>query len=363
MRRALVTTISLVAGLFALSLTAQASDFDPWRMTFPVDGEYTHYDNYGACRSGCTRSHEGNDIMADKRTPVVAVAHGVVRWISPPSDTSSVYLGIDHGNGWFTRYIHLDNDTLGTDDGAFYGIAEGITDGTEVVAGQLIGWAGDSGNAEATGSHLHFELRTGADGDHGIDIDPWDYLKEAELRISYNGRFYDDEGSVHEADIDLFYEVDITRGCNPPYNDKYCPKDSVSRGAMAAFIRRLLDLPTSANDYFADDDGDIFESDINAVMEAGIGFGCSETAYCSASPLLREEFAELFVRVFGYTNPDGNDLFVDDNDSSFEDSINKLGTAGVTKGCNPPDNDRFCPYLPVDRAAMASFFVRALPDL
>lgn len=365
LRRALVLTLGLVAGFFFFSSPAQAAEFDPWRMTFPVEGEYTHYDNFGACRgSSCSRSHEGNDIMAEKRTPVVAVADGVVTWISSPSNTSSVYLGINHGGGWFTRYIHLDNDTLGTDDGVFYGIAEGIVEGSEVVAGQLIGWVGDSGNAEGTGPHLHFELRTGAENwGHGTAINPWAYLKEAELRTSYNGRFYDDEGSVHEADIDRFYEEDITRGCNPPYNDKYCPKDSVSRGAMAAFIRRLLDLPATGADYFADDNGNTFEGDINALMEAGIGFGCTESTYCPDDPLLREEFAELFTRVFSYTNPGGEDWFTDDDGSRFESSINALRAAGVTKGCNPPDNTRFCPYLPVDRAAMASFFVRALPDL
>lgn len=354
----------LIVGFFLFTPPAEAADFDPWRMTFPVQGEYDHFNNFGDCRgSGCSRSHEGNDIMAEKRTPVVAVADGVVKWISLPGNTSSVYLGIDHGNGWFTRYIHLDNDNLGTDDGAFYGIAEGIVEGSEVVAGQLIGWVGDSGNAEWTGSHLHFELRVDAYGSHGTAIDPWDYLKDAELRVSYSGRFYDDEGSVHENDIDRFYEEDITRGCNPPYNDKYCPKESVSRGAMAAFIRRMLDLPESSTDWFPDDDGDLFEGDINALMDAGIGFGCTENAYCSSDPLLREEFAELFTRVFNYTNPGGEDWFIDDDDSRFEASINALRAAGVTKGCNPPGNDRFCPYLPVDRAAMASFFVRALPDL
>lgn len=365
MRRALVLLIGLLAGFFLFSPSAEAAeDFNPWRMAFPVGEEYRMTDSFGDCRAGCSRSHEGVDIMADRRTPVYAVADGVVRWISSPSDTSSVYVGIDHGNGWFTRYIHLDNDTLGTDDGAFYGIADGIVEDAPVTAGQLIGWVGDSGNAEGTSPHLHFELRDNAEGwGHGDAIDPYHYLLEAELRISYDGRFYDDEHSIQHDNIDLFYELDITRGCNPPYNDKFCPDDDVSRGAMAAFIRRLLDLSPSDTDWFSDDDGDLFEADINAVMDAGIGFGCSETEYCSSEPLLREEFAEMFTRTFGYTNPGGENWFVDDDGSQFEASINALRVAGVTLGCNPPDNDHFCPFLPVDRASMAAFFVRALPDL
>jgi hypothetical protein len=70
--------------------------------------------------------------------------------------------------------------------------------------------------------------------------------------------------------------------------------------------------------------------------------------------------AELLVRSFGYDNPDELDLFVDDESSPFEASINALGVAGATKGCNPPDNDNFCPDRTLTRAEMATFFARAL---
>ncbi|MGB9359451.1 MAG: thiol-activated cytolysin family protein, partial [Acidimicrobiia bacterium] len=53
-------------------------------------------------------------------------------------------------------------------------------------------------------------------------------------------------------------------------------------------------------------------------------------------------------------------LFTDDDGSGFEGDIDRLGTAGVTRGCNPPDNDRFCPRSPVTRGAMAAFLHRAL---
>ncbi len=110
----------------------------------------------------------------------------------------------------------------------------------------------------------------------------------------------------------------------------------------------------------------MFEADINAVTAAGIGFGCTETDYCPDQPLLRDEMAELLIRSFAaadpdrYANPDALDFFVDDTDNRFEESINRLMAAGVTKGCNPPDNDQFCPDRPLNRAEMASFFVRAL---
>ena len=56
----------------------------------------------------------------------------------------------------------------------------------------------------------------------------------------------------------------------------------------------------------------------------------------------------------------GNVLFVDDDDSIFESDIDKLATAGVTRGCNPPVNDRFCPTSNVTRGQMAAFLHRAL---
>ena len=70
--------------------------------------------------------------------------------------------------------------------------------------------------------------------------------------------------------------------------------------------------------------------------------------------------AAFLVRALNYTDNGGGDLFVDDDDSIFEADIDRLATAGVTKGCNPPDNDRFCPTNNVTRGQMAAFLHRAL---
>jgi hypothetical protein len=66
------------------------------------------------------------------------------------------------------------------------------------------------------------------------------------------------------------------------------------------------------------------------------------------------------VRAFGYSDPGTGDWFTDDDGSIFEGDIDRLKVAGVTVGCNPPDNDYFCPADPVRRDQMASFLARAL---
>ena len=357
--------------------TAAASGSAP-EMVFPIVGEdkvdFGYYDTYGAPRSG-GRTHKGVDIgtYGVKGVPIVAVAAGTigyVNWSRNPSDLNPercCTLTIDHEGGWSTWYIHLDNDTPGTDDGKGWGIAEGIIPGATVYKGQLIGWVGDSGNAENVYPMLHWEVHDPS----GAAVNPTPYA-DAAVRISaplaedgtippdYLGTFSDDDGSVHEANIDIIAGEGITKGCNPPDNDQYCPEREITRGEMAAFLRRMLVLPGTGTDFFADDSDSIFEADINALTEAGIAFGCTETDYCPDDALLREEMAVLLVRTFGYENPDGLDLYTDDDGSRFEDSINALGANGVTKGCNPPDNDNYCPDRTLTRAEMATFFVRVL---
>lgn len=176
------------------------------------------------------------------------------------------------------------------------------------------------------------------------------------------GSFQDDNGSVHEADIEAIAAASVTLGCNPPFNTRFCPLLPVTRGAMAAFINRALGLPEADLDYFTDDVGSVFEADINAIAEAGITVGCNppdHDRYCPDVLLSRAQLASLLVRAFAY-EPDDEDRFADDDGHLHEVDIQALAAAGVTKGCNPPLNTMFCPQEPVLRAQMASFLTRAL---
>ena len=115
------------------------------------------------------------------------------------------------------------------------------------------------------------------------------------------GTFTDDDGNFHEGAIEAIAAEGITKGCNPPFVDRYCPAGDVDRGAMAAFLRRALDLPDSGTDFFTDDNGSPFEADINAIAEAGITTGCRVDEFCLHRTLRRDEMASFLARAFDLT--------------------------------------------------------------
>jgi hypothetical protein len=118
------------------------------------------------------------------------------------------------------------------------------------------------------------------------------------------GTFIDDNGHFAEGAIEAIYAVGVTRGCNPPTNNRFCPDADVTREQMAAFLARALGLSATSTDHFDDDNGSVLES-----------------------------------------------------------AINRLAEAGITVGCNPPDSDRYCPNSPVERGQMAVFLARAIDGL
>lgn len=166
------------------------------------------------------------------------------------------------------------------------------------------------------------------------------------------GSFVDDDGSVHEGYIEAIAARNITRGCD---DDRFCPDRDVTRGEMAAFVSRVLRLPASTTDHFRDDDGHTFEAAINALADAGITYGCRDgSTYCPDDTVSRGEVAAFLRRAGDLPVPSG-DRFVDDDGSEFEDAINALAAAGITSGCSA---DRFCPGDSTPRAQMATMLGR-----
>jgi hypothetical protein len=116
----------------------------------------------------------------------------------------------------------------------------------------------------------------------------------------FRGTFRDDDGSMFEHDIERLAAAGVTHGCNPPANDRFCPDKRATRAETASLLARALRLP-AAGDAFRDDEASLFEADIDAIA-----------------------------------------------------------AAGLTKGCNPPANDRFCPDDYVTRGQVAAFLARLL---
>ena len=181
------------------------------------------------------------------------------------------------------------------------------------------------------------------------------------LEVTTATDFTDDNFSIFEDDIEWLFSAGITKGCNPPLNDQYCPEDNLTRGQLAAMLARALELPGTSTDYFTDDDGTVFENDINRIAAAGITFGCNVagTEFCPDGLVTRGELAAMFDRGFALAAT-ATDYFTDDDGHLFEASINRLAAAGITKGCNPPTNDNFCPDNLLTRGQVAAFFRRAM---
>jgi hypothetical protein len=169
----------LVAGVFVG--TAQAASV-PALTAFPVVGNVHYIDDFGAPRSGGT--HKGNDIMSIRHQPAVAFEAGTVeKWAHPNQAVPSCMLVLHGGSGMEYWYIHLNNDLGSTNDndaGCSKAYAPGLRNGQHVRRGQLVGFVGDSGDANGIQPHLHFEIHRPS----GTAIDPYSYLNKAK-RLLY----------------------------------------------------------------------------------------------------------------------------------------------------------------------------------
>ena len=164
---AVVVTIASLAGAAPL----RASDGVVFER-FPQPAAGTEFSNdYGAARNG--HRHRGNDIFGEKGEPVVAVAGGIVERVSS-GGTAGNYVILSHIGGWETWYLHLNNDSPGTDNGRLgpeHSVGARVEEGWFLPAGTIVGFVGDSGNAEWTRPHTHFELHI-----DGKAVNPYPYL-------------------------------------------------------------------------------------------------------------------------------------------------------------------------------------------
>jgi len=170
-----VTTllVVVVVSSLALGVGAVSASESPIEVFPHLDEDTNYVNDFGVFVRD--RVHMGIDIFSPKGTPVVAVADGFVSRMSRGT-TAGYYLVLRHADGWETFYLHLNNDVNRDDGRGGWGtaFAEGIEPGDYVEAGTVIAYVGDSGNAESTPSHTHFELHR-----NGRAVDPWPYVDRA----------------------------------------------------------------------------------------------------------------------------------------------------------------------------------------
>jgi murein DD-endopeptidase MepM/ murein hydrolase activator NlpD len=131
-------------------------------------------DSWGDARGDGTRGHTGTDIMAPGGTPVVAAADGTVE-----------KLFYSHGGGGITAYVRAPDRRLSYYYAHLAGYAPGVREGVRVRAGQLIGYVGDTGNAGAGNTHLHFGIERLLPGEpwyRGRAVDPYPLLAHGRQR-------------------------------------------------------------------------------------------------------------------------------------------------------------------------------------
>ncbi len=176
------------------------------------------------------------------------------------------------------------------------------------------------------------------------------------------GTFLDDDFSAHEPAIEAIAAAGITKGCNPPLNNLFCPKDPVTRGQMAAFLVRALSLPEATSSPFSDASG-VFADAIDRLAAAGITKGCNppvNNLFCPSDTVTRGQMAAFLAQG---THLAGRELVMPSPTTRLgvsKPAIDAMAAAGITKGCNPPTNDRYCPGNLVTREQMATFLTRGL---
>jgi hypothetical protein len=152
---------------------AAGSKQPPDTVVFPVLGPTAYTDDFGQPRAG--GPHQGIDILAPKRAYALAAEPGKIKFWTH-SATAGCMLYLYGASGTTYYYIHLNNDlTKGNDNrgkcvaGTAY--ARGLKNNAKVSAGQVVGYVGDSGDANGIHPHLHFELHPA--GGHAVDPYHW----------------------------------------------------------------------------------------------------------------------------------------------------------------------------------------------
>ena len=120
-------------------------------------------------------------------------------------------------------------------------------------------------------------------------------MRAFDVPASSTDFFDDDNGVTGEGAINALAAAGITTGCAP---NRFCPTARVTRAQMALFLDRAIEppLPPTSVDFFDDDDGKTGEAAINRLAAAGITGGCGPRKYCPTASVTRGQMAAFLRR-------------------------------------------------------------------
>ena len=173
------------------------------------------------------------------------------------------------------------------------------------------------------------------------------------------GPYRDISGDTHESTIRRLDEADVAVACA---TSRYCPREPLRRAEMAALLVRALDLPAATERFRDVASSHPYADEIGALAAAGITLGCNppdNDRFCPEDTVTRQQMASFFVRALNLS-PTSESFRDVGSGNVHQRNIGALARSGITRGCNPPSNDRYCPEDDVTRGQMASFIVRGI---
>lgn len=162
--------------------------------------------------------------------------------------------------------------------------------------------------------------------------------------------------NTHHDAIYAIRDAGVTEGCG---GGRYCPQESVTRGQMATFLVRALDLPLRPyQGTFSDVPASHTHARaIEALARAKVTGGCGGDRYCPGDDVRRDQMASFLARAYRLSVPSDTAIFSDVHGGTHAPNIAAVAAAKITGGCG---GDRYCPGNDVRRDQMASFIARAM---
>jgi hypothetical protein len=177
---------------------------------------------------------------------------------------------------------------------------------------------------------------------------------------------YNDVPADHEyaSEIQALLDAGVVSPCTPPDGTEFCPNEFLTREALASMFAQMFQYDDPGDtDLFLDDNESPFQPEIQAIAVAGITKGCNppdDTEFCPNGLVTRGQLATFLDRALELPGADNVDYFTDDNGSVYEPAIQRLAAAGIMDGCSADDPTLVCPADPVTRGQAAAYLVRAV---